>query len=335
MLGRILAAAAGDQHCRRDVRGDCAALCPVCEGRADHLDVGAEDAGARTRPGSTRPTRGRRLARCEREGGLRALCGRPTAQQAVNRLRAAGLKDPDITVLSGRPMEEFEFGNIDKATWMWWIACGRRAHRHGHGLWSGVDQRELVADERRRPADLRLVAELIIMFELTMLGAIVATVITLVVTAGFGRGKGKLYDPEVSDGKILVGVENPLESSLDHIPPGVEHHTRRPDQDGLNGGLNACCEEAATQERAGSASGDAGQARRVHRIAQPTRSTPGCDVILFPPTRSELLEAPSAGDALGGVAGDDLHTVGVAQDSVAVAVRALGVPDLEPVARSL
>ena len=39
---------------------------------------------------------------------------------------------------------------------------------------------------------------LIIMFELTMLGAILATVATLVVTAGLGRGGGKLYDPAVS-----------------------------------------------------------------------------------------------------------------------------------------
>ena len=38
--------------------------------------------------------------------------------------------------------------------------------------------------------------------------------VTLVVTAGFGRGKGKLYDPEVSDGTILVGVENPLDASV-------------------------------------------------------------------------------------------------------------------------
>jgi hypothetical protein len=48
---------------------------------------------------------------------------------------------------------------------------------------------------------------LIITFELTMLGAMIATVITLIVTAFLGQGK--LYDPEVSDGKILVGVENP------------------------------------------------------------------------------------------------------------------------------
>src|SRR3954447_13946445 len=50
---------------------------------------------------------------------------------------------------------------------------------------------------------------LIIIFELTMLGAIVATVITLVVSAGLLRRRPALYDPEVTDGKILVGVETP------------------------------------------------------------------------------------------------------------------------------
>ena len=46
------------------------------------------------------------------------------AQQAVNRLRAAGLGDAQITILSPQPMEDFEFGHIDKRSWMWWIACG-------------------------------------------------------------------------------------------------------------------------------------------------------------------------------------------------------------------
>ncbi len=46
-----------------------------------------------------------------------------SAQQAFNRLRAAGVAPRDITVLSAQPMEDFEFGNLDKATWMWWFAC--------------------------------------------------------------------------------------------------------------------------------------------------------------------------------------------------------------------
>jgi hypothetical protein len=44
-------------------------------------------------------------------------------------------------------------------------------------------------------------------------------VITLLITAGLPSRGGKLYDPEVSDGYILVGVENasdagPLERAL-------------------------------------------------------------------------------------------------------------------------
>jgi hypothetical protein len=54
---------------------------------------------------------------------------------------------------------------------------------------------------------------LIVMFEMTMLGAILSAVATLVVTAGLGRKRPALYDPEVSDGKILVGVSDPSDAA--------------------------------------------------------------------------------------------------------------------------
>jgi hypothetical protein len=48
-----------------------------------------------------------------------------------------------------------------------------------------------------------------------MLGAIVATVITLLVTAGLPARRGKLlYDPEVTNGKILVGLEDSASRSV-------------------------------------------------------------------------------------------------------------------------
>ncbi len=50
---------------------------------------------------------------------------------------------------------------------------------------------------------------LIVMFEMTMLGAILSTVATLLVTGRLVRRRPTLYDPEVSSGKILVGVDNP------------------------------------------------------------------------------------------------------------------------------
>ena len=44
------------------------------------------------------------------------------AQRAVNGLRAAGVADADITVISGEPMEAYEFGQMHRATWLWYIA---------------------------------------------------------------------------------------------------------------------------------------------------------------------------------------------------------------------
>ena len=138
------------------------------------------------------------------------------AQQAVNRLRAAGISDREITVLSPQPMEDYEFGRRDKATWMWWIACG--GGLVGMGTAFGLTW----ITEMSWPINvggLPIFAwwpNMIILFELTMLGAIVATVVTLVVTARLGRGGG-LYDPAVSDGKILVGVEHPAEAAIPEL----------------------------------------------------------------------------------------------------------------------
>src|SRR5262249_22575901 len=49
---------------------------------------------------------------------------------------------------------------------------------------------------------------LIIMFEMTMLAGILCTVGTLIVTSGLVRRRPAFYDPAVSDGLIMVGVEN-------------------------------------------------------------------------------------------------------------------------------
>jgi hypothetical protein len=40
-----------------------------------------------------------------------------------------------------------------------------------------------------------------------MLGAILAAVATLIVSAGLARRRPQLYDARVSEGKVLVGVE--------------------------------------------------------------------------------------------------------------------------------
>jgi hypothetical protein len=149
------------------------------------------------------------------------------AQQAVSRLHAAGIPDHDITIQSAQPMEDFEFGHRDKATWMWWIACAGGLIGMGSALGlAWITEVSWPLDVGGLPI-FAWWPNLIITFELTMLGAILATIVTLAVTARLGRGSA-IYDPDVSDGKILVGVVGPAESALAGVeaaltaPPGAQ-----------------------------------------------------------------------------------------------------------------
>jgi hypothetical protein len=136
------------------------------------------------------------------------------AQRAVNGLRAAGIAEADITVMSGEPYEEQPFARRDAATWLWYIACAGGALGLMFSTWL-TRMTELAWP--LQTGNMPIVAwwpNLIVIFELTMLGAILATVTTLFITAKLPRRTPRFYDPEVTNGKILVGVENPVANSL-------------------------------------------------------------------------------------------------------------------------
>jgi hypothetical protein len=138
-------------------------------------------------------------------------------QRAFHGLLAAGLPESRIVVISADPIEEYEFSHRDQKTWMFWIAAG--------GGLIGL----LVSTWLTRMTELAwplptgnmpIVSwwpNLIVMFEMTMLGAIVSTVITLLITAGIPRRVPALYDTGVSDGMILIGVENPQDATVAQI----------------------------------------------------------------------------------------------------------------------
>lgn len=152
------------------------------------------------------------------------------AQRAVDGLRAAGVPDSDITVITTTPMEDFEFSHINGKNNLWWVACG--GGLAGFMLITALAT-YTSTDWPINVGNMAIVsgwAFLVPVFEVTMLGAILATVATLIITAGLGRRRPALYDPAVSDGKILVGIEEPssrqaeIERAL-RIAPGVELKT--------------------------------------------------------------------------------------------------------------
>jgi hypothetical protein len=131
------------------------------------------------------------------------------AQHAVDNLRSAGYTLGDITILSSEPLEEFEFGRKDNKTWMPKVAVlGGAVGCLSAFLLTYITQQSWAINTGGMPITTNF-TNLIIIFEVTMMGAIFSTVGTLLVTARIPGRVGKIYDPEVSSGKILIGVANP------------------------------------------------------------------------------------------------------------------------------
>src|SRR6185436_10798458 len=106
-----------------------------------------------------------------------------SAQRAFARLKNAGIADRRITVLSSEPMEEYEFGQRDRETLMYWLAAGGGLiGLIGAYLLLSITQSVWAIDTGGMPIVTNW-TNMIIIFELTMLSAIVTTVITLLITA--------------------------------------------------------------------------------------------------------------------------------------------------------
>ena len=136
-----------------------------------------------------------------------------SAQRAINALQAGGVSRDAITVLSGEPIEDQAFFEADKSTWMWYLASAGGAVGLIFATWL-TRMTELAWPIKT--GNMPIVSwwpNLIIMFEMTMLFGILAAVLTLLVTARLPGRRPALYDPEIMDGKILVGVVNPRDPS--------------------------------------------------------------------------------------------------------------------------
>jgi hypothetical protein len=138
-----------------------------------------------------------------------------SADRGLKVLQSAGVRSDKILVMSPEPFEEYEFAHADRKTPMPWIAAlgGLTGGTCGYLLARWV---QIAYPSHIISGGMPLVAKWpsgIITYELTMLGAILTTLITLLITGRLIRWKLDIYDPEISYGKILIGVVDPSAES--------------------------------------------------------------------------------------------------------------------------
>jgi Protein of unknown function (DUF3341) len=135
-----------------------------------------------------------------------------SARRALATLRAESSRfsiSTRITVISSEPLEADGMGWQEQRTLMPWLAvCGGIVGGTAGYMLAAFTQRTYPLVTGGMPI-VSLWPSGIVMYELTMLGAILTTIVTFLVTAQLPRYRNRLYDPEVSRGKILVGVTDP------------------------------------------------------------------------------------------------------------------------------
>jgi hypothetical protein len=136
-----------------------------------------------------------------------------SARRALTALREESsrlrIEPKAIVLMSSEPLEEAGFGWEEQRTPMPWLAAlgGLLGGTAGYAL-ATFTQRTYPLPTGGMPL-VAMFPSGIIMYELTMLGAVIATMLTLLISTRLPNYRKRLYDPEVTNGKILVGVADP------------------------------------------------------------------------------------------------------------------------------
>lgn len=134
------------------------------------------------------------------------ICSEPDlARQSVNALISAGIPTSDIIVLSSEPLEQYGVPSHQKTLMPWLVVCGAIVAGIGGFLLTSLTQKSYAINTGGMQV-VTLWTDGIITYELTMLGAILTTGVVFLLTAVL-RGRDQFpCEPEVSKGKVLVGV---------------------------------------------------------------------------------------------------------------------------------
>jgi len=139
------------------------------------------------------------------------------AQGAFEALRDSaaelGFEARHIISISSEPFDEFEFGARESKTPMPWLAAlgGLAGAAGGFGL-TALTQEAYPLPTGGMPIVAHW-TNAIIIYEMAMLGAVLAILLALLVGARLPDLTTQLYDREVSSGKILIGVTGQADNS--------------------------------------------------------------------------------------------------------------------------
>jgi len=139
------------------------------------------------------------------------------AQQAVDALHAASsdlkFDERQIVIVSGEPHEGYDFADSHLTTLPYrWAALGGAIGALSGYLLTTLSQKTYPIHTGGMPITPPWTNGIII-YELTMLGAILMTFVVLLRGARLPNFKGVIKDPQIWLGKILVGVRDPTEAA--------------------------------------------------------------------------------------------------------------------------
>lgn len=156
------------------------------------------------------------------------LCPDPdAAQRLVDALRVAsldlGFKSEHVVVVSGEPYEGYEFSDEHAKSPMFPLALAGAVVGGTCGYFlTTLTQHAYPLPTGGMPISAPWTNGIIV-YELTMLGAIVTSLVFLLASTRLPNFGAHLTDPDIWTGKILVGVTDPPESSA----AGIERTFRQ------------------------------------------------------------------------------------------------------------
>jgi hypothetical protein len=145
--------------------------------------------------------------------------GPHAAERGMNALRDAGIASDKILVMSSEPFEEYSFAQGESRTLMPWLAV-MGGFIGGVGGFVLAWYTQTAYPQHLITGGMPVVAPWptgIVTYELTMMGAVLTTVITLLISARLPNWNPPLCEPEVSHGKVLIGVVDPADEARGDI----------------------------------------------------------------------------------------------------------------------